>query len=87
MGIASFERLQLKQSNELKKRIISELAVSLGTLLNDPELGAWAEVVDGEEYVFDKIENHVSFGTLVFTFKPLKNPGVTIRLPLQLKLK
>jgi hypothetical protein len=84
-SLATFRKLQKKQSDDLKKKILSEFAISIDALANDEELEPWAEVADGKEYTLKKIESVASFGMLVLTFAPKDNPDHELRLPLQLK--
>jgi hypothetical protein len=85
-SLATFRKLQKKQSDTLKKQLLAEFAISIDALANDEELEPWAEIADDKEYVLKKIESMLSFGTLVLTFAAKDNPDYEIRLPLQLKL-
>ena len=85
-SLVRFQKLQKQQEDELKKKIISEFAVSIDALAQDEELEPWVELVDDKEYILTKIENHISFGTLILTFSPRDYPERIIRIPLQLKL-
>ena len=84
-SLATFRKLQKKQSDALKRKILSEFAISIDALANDEELEPWAEIADGKEYILKKIESVASFGTLVLTFAPKDNPDHELLLPLQLK--
>ena len=54
-SVRNLQKRLLQQKIELKKKLATELAISIDELRKDVE--PWVEIVDGKEYVFKKVEN------------------------------
>ena len=84
-SVRNLQKRLLQQKIELKKKLATELAISIDELRKDVE--PWVEIVDGKEYVFKKVENISSFGIIHFVFveKTEFNEGREVRLSFELK--
>jgi hypothetical protein len=85
-SLKTFRKLQKQQIDNLKRHLLTELAISLNDLISDEELEPWIEVVDNKMYILKSIQNVATFGTLIATFIAKDNPEIELRLPLQLQL-
>ena len=84
-SVRNLQKRLRQQKIELKKKITTELAISINELRK--ELEPWVEIVDGKEYVFQKVENIASFGVIHFVFveKTEFDEGKELRLSFELK--
>lgn len=84
-SVRSLQKRLRQQKVELKKKIATELAISIDELRK--ELEPWVEIVDGKEYVFQKVENIANFGVIHFVFveKTEFDEGKELRLSFELK--
>ena len=84
-SVRNLQKRLRQQKVELKKKIAAELAISINQLRK--ELEPWVEIVDGKEYVFQKVENIASFGVIHFVFveKTEFDEGKELRLSFELK--
>ena len=82
---AKLKKIAQQNLVSLKKKLTSELAVSINELREDVE--PWIEIIDGKEDIFKRIENIKSFGTLTFVFaeKLEFGEGAEILLPFTLR--
>lgn len=84
-SVRNLQKRLRQQEIETKKKIASELAISIDELRKDVE--PWIEIVDGKEYVFKKVENIASFGVIHFVFveKTEFDEGKELRLSFEIK--